>query len=270
MKNSLIPSFILGAFLLLTFSCKSEFEKLRASADADLLYKKAFEYYEAEDYAKAQTLFELVINGLRGKTEAEKVYFYYAYTHFHLQKYLLGAYYFKNFSNTFPNSDFREEADFMTAFSNYQLSPTFRLEQAYTEKAIEGFQLFVNTFPTSERVPQCNQLIDEMRKKMERKAYANAELYFDLKQYQSATRTFENMLKDFPETKNVENIRYMITRASFLLAENSIYEKKEERFRNALDYSVAFADRYPESNYSKEIKSIINKSNNQLKSFVNE
>lgn len=267
MKKSFLPALLLGILLLATTSCKSEFEKLRASGDADLLYKKAFEYYEQEEYGKAQTLFELVINGLRGKTEAEKVYFYYAYTHYHLNKFLLSAYYFKNFSTTFPNSELREEADFMEGYSNYELSPTFRLEQTYTSKAIESFQLFVNTFPNSSRVKECNQLIDEMRKKQERKAYSEAELYFNLKQYQSATRTFENMLKDFPETKNAENIRYMISRAAYLLAENSIYEKREERYKNALDYSIAFADRYPASNYKKEIDTIINKSNSQLKTF---
>ena len=65
---------------------------------------------------------------------------------------------FKNFSNTFPNSEYREESDFMTAYSNYQLSPTFRLDQTYTIKAIEGFQLFANTYPDSKRVEECNRL----------------------------------------------------------------------------------------------------------------
>ena len=151
--------------MLLSSACKSEFEKIRASGDVQLLYEKAVSYYEDGQYQRAQTLFELIINNLRGKVEAEKIYFYYAYTHYHLQKYVLAAYYFKNFTNTFPNSQYREEADFMKGYSNYQLSPSYRLDQSYTQDAINDFQLFVNTYPTSERVNECNRLIDECRAK---------------------------------------------------------------------------------------------------------
>ena len=166
MKNRWLPFILFAIVLVVLPSCKNEFEKIRASGDQEAIYEKAFEYYEKEDWVKAQSLFELIISTLRGKTQAEKVYFHYAYTHFHLRKYILAAYYFDNFSNTFTTSDLREEADFMSAYSNYQLSPSFRLDQTYTEQSIEGLQLFTNTYPNSERVAEANQLIDEMRKKI--------------------------------------------------------------------------------------------------------
>ena len=267
MKIKFFLAIILGTALSMT-SCKSEFERLRATGDADTLYKKAFEYYEAEEYQKAQTLFELIINNLRGKVEAEKVYFYYAYTHYHLGKFILSSYYFKNFSSTFSNSEFREEADFMVAFSHYQLSPTYRLDQTYTEKSIDAFQLFVNTYPNSKRVPEANRLIDEMRAKQERKAYAEAELYYDLRQYQSATRSFENLLREFPDSKRAERVRYMIVKASFLLAENSIYEKKEERLTETIKNADAFMRKYPKSEYAQEVQSISENSSKQIKELI--
>lgn len=248
-------------------ACKSEFEKIRATSDPDTLYKKAFEYYENEEYLKSQTLFELVISNLRGKVEAEKVYFYYAYTHYKLRKYVLASYYFKNFSNTFPNSEYREEADFMSAYSNYQLSPTFRLDQTYTLKAIEGFQIFANTYPNSSRVAECNKLIDGMRKKLEKKAFSQAELYFDLQQYQSATHSFENILKDFPDTKDAEKIRYMIVKASYDLAVNSIYEKQVERFEDVIKNAELFLDRHDKSRYAKEVRSFKKNSTKKIKEF---
>ncbi len=266
MKSKFLIFLFCGSFIMMS-SCKSEFEKLRATADSETLYKKAFDYYEAEEYLKAQTLFELVINNLRGKVEAEKVYFYYAYTHYKLHKYVLASYYFKNFSNTFSNSEYREEADFMTAYSNYQLSPTYRLDQTYTIKAIEGFQLFANTYPNSTRVNECNQLIDGMRKKLEEKAYNEAALYFDLQQYQSATHSFENMLKDFPDTKQAEKIRYMIVKASFDLANNSIYEKQQERHENVVKNAELFLSKYPKSGYRKEVRNLKKNSSNKIKEF---
>ena len=106
-----------------------------------------------------------------------------------------------------------------------------------------------------------------MRGKLERKAFNEAELYFNLRQYQSATHSFENMLKDFPETTNGEKIRYMITRAAYLLAENSIYEKKEERYESAAEYSGRFLNRYPDSPYSNEVGDINKNSVKRLKEF---
>jgi len=225
MIKQTIFSIILGSIILLS-ACKSDFEKVRTNPDPDFLIKKAFEYYEQEDYNKAQTLFELVINSLRGKTEAEKVYFSYAYTHFYQGKYILASYYFKNFVATYGNSPLKEEAEYMSSYSYYKLSPIYRLEQSNTLKAIDGFQIFVNTYPNSERVAECNRLIDEMRIKLERKEFSIGQLYYDTKQYQSATRVFENMLKDYPDSKDHENIRHLIVKSAYLLAENSVYGRE--------------------------------------------
>ena len=150
MKNTLLVAFV-GMSLLLS-ACKSEFEKIRSSGDVSRIYTKALEYYEQQEYQRAQSLFELIISSYRGKKESEEIYYKYAYTYYHLGQYILASYYFKNFSNTYGASSLREEADFMSAYSNYQLSPTFRLDQTYTNQAIDGFQLFVNTYPNSSRV----------------------------------------------------------------------------------------------------------------------
>lgn len=269
MKKSFLITGVLVAVALFFAGCKSQFEKIRASGNTDLIYQKAFEYYEHGEYLRAQTLFELIIPAYRGKPELEKIYFTYSYTYYNLSKFILANYYFKNFSSTFPTSPLREEADFMAAYSNYQMSPTFRLDQTYTEKAIEEFQTFVNTYPTSERVKECNRLIDEMRLKLEKKVFEEGILYYNLRQYQAATVTFGNLLKDFPETGNAEQVRYLITKAAFNLAENSIYEKQEERYRTAVGYAKDFMHKYKDSSNAKEVKSIYDSSVKKLKSLTN-
>ncbi len=267
-RNLLIVSLLLvGMF---GTSCKSAFEKIRASGNPELIYKKAFEYFDNEDYQKAQTLFEAIIPHYRGKKELEKIYYSYAYTFYNLERYIMASYYFKNFAKTFPNSNFREEAEFMAAYSNYELSPTYRLDQTYTLKAIDDFQLFVNTFPQSDRVKECNKLIDELRAKLELKDFKAAELYYDLHQYQAATHSFENLLKDYPETTKAEEIRYLMAKAAYLLAKNSVYEKREERYNKALDYANLFLAKYKNSNKREEIVTSIKKSKQQLKKIEND
>ncbi len=246
---------ILGISLLLVVfaSCKSDFERIRLSGDTNLIYNKGIALFEEGEYQKAQTLFELIINNFRGQKEAEDLYFKYAYTHYHLKNYVLAAYYFKNFSTTYSLSTMKEEADFMAAFSNYRMSPKFRLEQSFTQKAIDGLQDFVNAYPKSERVPECNQLIDGLRAKLEKKAFAEAKLYYDLRQYQAALHTFENLLKDFPETSDAELVRYLMVDAAFAWAENSVVSKKAERYEKTLEFAKLFRAKYPQSAYSEEL-----------------
>ncbi|MDZ4680747.1 MAG: outer membrane protein assembly factor BamD [Saprospiraceae bacterium] len=255
--------------ITLLASCKSEFERVRASGDPNLLYTKAFEYYDNVEYLKAQALLELVMPSYRGKKEAEDIFMRYAFTYYHTGQYILASYYFNNFSQTYSTSPQREEADYMSAFSNYKLSPTFRLDQSYSEKAIEGFQLFINTYPQSKRVAECNALIDVMRKKMEVKAFEEGKLYFDLRQYQASMQSFENLLKDFPETDAVEDVRYMMVKAAYLLAENSIVDKQEERFRDAVTRATEFRQRFASSKYRKEILEIEIISNKKIKQLTN-
>jgi outer membrane protein assembly factor BamD len=255
--------------VVLAGACKSEFEKVRASGDTDLIYKKAFEYCDQEEHLRAQTLFELIIPAYRGRPELEKVYYAYADTYYKLNRFVMANYYFKNFSSTFPTSNLREDADFMAAYANYHMSPTYRLDQTYTNKAIDEFQTFVNTYPSSERVKECNKLIDEMRLKLEKKAFEEGVLYYHLRQYQAASVTFGNLLKDFPETNNAEQVRYFIAKAGYELAINSIFDKQEERFKNTVGYAKDYIGKFSDSSNYKEIQSIYDNSVKKLKSLTN-
>jgi len=252
-------------FLIGFSSCKSEFERIRTSGDGEIIYKKALEFYEIEEYQKAQTLLELAITSYRGKKEAEDIYYKYAYTYYYLERYILAAYYFKNFSQTYGASKLREESDFMAAYSNYRLSPTFRLDQSYTATAIDELQLFINTYPSSERVQECNNLIDEMRLKLEKKAFEEGKLYLDLRYYQSAMHSFENMLKDFPETINAAQVRYLIIKSNYMLAENSILDKQPERYQKTVEMAVEYIDRYASTSFAAEVMKIMEDSKKQLK-----
>ena len=258
MKNA---RFIFYPLLLLTLSasltsCKSEFEKIRSSGDPQLLYDKAQAYYQEKSYQTAQSLFELVISSFRGKKEGEDIYYKYAYTFYYLGDYILAANYFKTFAQTYSVSPLREEAEFMIAYCNYQLSPSFRLDQEYTNLAIASFENFIVLFPESPRAAECNRLIDELRAKLEKKAYEEGKLYFHVRQYQAAMNSFENLLKDFPETSDAEEVRYMIYKASYLRAANSVIEKRKERFEDTVKIIDEFLYRFPKSGYKGELEAV--------------
>jgi outer membrane protein assembly factor BamD len=258
----------IGLFL---FGCKSEYETVRTSGDPELILKKAYEYYEQEEYQRAQSLMELVISVYRGRAEAEDLNFKLAYTFYYLKNYIMSSYRFKEFSQTYGASDRKEESDFMSAYSNYLLSPKYRLDQTYTNTAIQELQFFINSYPDSERVEQCNNLIDELRAKLETKAFEEGKLYFNLTRYNAAVQVFENLLKDFPETENTAEIRWMIIRSTYALAENSVLQRQEERYQEVVDLATEYVQRFSESEYFDEVakmKEDSEKNINQLKEDV--
>lgn len=267
MKFTSLLTLLFVAFL--AFSCKSEFETIRTSGDAALWLQKANEYYDAEEYQRAQTLYELSIAPYRGKAEAEQIAYRYAYTYYYTKQYVLASYYFKNFATTYGGSSLKEEADFMAAYSNYELSPVFRLDQSYSVKAIEGFEEFANRYPSSERIPEANRLIDEMRAKMELKDFESAKLYVDLRRFESAQQSFENILKDYPETQRAEEIRYLMAKSQYKYAELSYITRKAERYAKDVKLIEAFLERYPNSKYAEELRELLKKDQQQLKELEN-
>lgn len=270
MKNGIFRlAFYALILITLATSCKSEFERIRLSNDPQQILEKSYAFYENGEYLRAQTLFELILNQYRGTRDAEKLFFYYAYTHYHLRQYQLASHYFNNFANTFAYSEFREEADYMAAYSNYQLSPSFRLDQQPTLDAIEGMQEFVNRYPDSERVQEANDLIDEMRQKLEAKSFSQGKLYLDLQQYEAAITAFENTLEDFPETDRAAEIRFSIFKAAYLYAVNSIFDRREERFSDSLEKYESFQSRHAGSEFMKQAKNYKEDIQRQLKSIRN-
>ena len=250
-------------------SCKSEYETIRTSANPELILKKANEYYDAGEYQRAQALYELSIAPFRGTSEAEQIAYRYAYTYYYTEQYVLASYYFKNFATTYGGSPLREEADFMTAYSNYELSPTYRLDQSYSVKAIEGFEEFANRYPESERVSETNRLIDEMRAKMEKKDFESAKLYMDIGRYEAAQRSFENVLKDYPETTRGETIRYLMALSQYQYASESFVSRQQERYTKAVELLETFVGRYPDSAYHNEMRTLLTKSQARLKELDN-
>jgi outer membrane protein assembly factor BamD len=248
--------YILSFFLIFLISCKSEFEALRTSNQPEKVYKAANKYYENKEYDRAIALYDIVIQYYRGRQEAEDLFFKYAYAHYYQGDFILASTYFKNYSGTFANSVNKQEAEYMAAYSNYRLSPNYKLDQSYTAKAIEGFEQFINLYPNTERAELANGLIDEMRRKLELKSFAQGELYYKIGEYQAAVTSFQNTLKDFPESKKVEEIRFLILKSSFILSSNSIYEKQVDRYNETLSHYKTFIKKHPSSKWIKDANNI--------------
>ena len=255
---------ILVVFSTLLLSCKGEFEKVRASGDAQFILVKANEYFDKAQYLKAQTLYEQILTSFRGKAESEGMYFNYAQTHFELGNFILAAFYYESFTTNFASSPRVQDAAFKAAYCNFLLSPDASLDQESTLNAIEKFEEYANRYPDSDRIPEINRNIDAMRRKLEHKAFKTCKLYYDMKLYTSANRSFKNLLLEFPETQKADEIKYLIIKSSYLMAKNSVLSKQEERYEEVMKDYTTYKSKIMKSKYSNEISAMIKESELRL------
>lgn len=261
MKKSFL-FFCLSILIFLSTSCK--FSKVLKSDDTEKKYAMAMQLYSEKDYSRALQLFDQLMGLMRATDKAQKIYYNQAYCYYYSKDYTMAAYYFKRFSSNFPNTREAEECTFMSAFCNCQNSPEYSLDQTTTKDAIKELQAFINAYPESKRIPECNDLIDKMREKLETKDYRIALLYYRMDDYIAAVTSFNNILKDYPETQKKEEILFLIFKCYNKYAIESIDSKKQERIQKAFTAYNDFAISYPSSHFLAEAKSMKEKSQKEL------
>lgn len=262
--RKIIFLFVLFAFVLT--GC-SDYQKLLKSTDNSLKYKKAVEYYNAEQYEKGKTLFEELLPIYRGTSKAETISYYISYCYYGQGDYISAGYFFRNFLKTFPDSPYSEESLYMSAYCYYLESPKPRLDQSPTTNAIDALQLYINRYPNSTRIPKCNEYIDELQDKLVYKSYLSARNYYDREKYPSAIIALQNGLKDYPGSSYRESLMFMLFESKFQLASKSIPSKQRERYNNAKEEYYSFVDEYPESKYLKRAENMIEDIESYLSKF---
>ncbi len=266
-KNAFIY-FVISVLTLISFSC-SKYQKISKSQDFKFKYEKALEYYENEDYYRAMNLFDQVMPFYRGTDEAEDIAYKYAYAYYNQGEYIMASYYFDRFASTYPRSDKTEEATFMAAYCKYKDSPKFKLDQTSTREAIAKLQVFLNSYPTSDRVELCNDLIDELREKLQLKELEIAKLYLKMDKFEAAVSSFETMLVDYPDTKFREDAMFYTIKSYYYYASKSIKSKRVERYQETADTYNKFIAQYPESDYNKELKNMYDRAIKEIDKINN-
>lgn len=258
-----IPLLVFALSFILTLnSCK--FARIMKSPDVETKYKSAMDYYDAKDYSRALQLFDQIAGVIRATDKAQDVNFKYAYCYFYMKDYTLASYYFKRYFTNYSNTANAEEALFMSAYCNYLNSPEYSLDQTSTYEAIKDLQLFINIYPESKRASECNDLIDDLRAKLEFKDYRIARLYYRMGDFNAAITSYNNLLKDYPETPHREEILFQIVKIYQKYADESIELKKKERYNKAILAYNDLLKEFPETRYRDEAKVVFDKCNEEL------
>lgn len=249
---------------LFVFSACSKFNKIRKEKDHIKKYEAAIAYYEKKHYDKTLILLEEIEPLLRGKKEGEKAQFLTAQCYYKTKQYEMASYTFKKFYETYPRSEWAEECLYMHAYSLYNQSPESELDQKPTLEAIQSIQMYLNAYPQSKRIEEANNIIKELRSKLELKAYQNALVFYKNSNYKAAIQTMNNFEKDYPDSDFMEEVMFKKLETSYNLARQSIVSKQITRLMETLAIYEEYKYKFSKSKYLKDADDIAEAANKQL------
>ena len=245
-------------------SCKSQYEMLLNSNDADLKYEAAFNYYNEGKYSKAGSIFESLSVLTNGTQRDDTVRFYWGLSNYKFKDYYTAETNFANFLETYPRSPFASEARYLRLDCLYRSTLRWELDQTPTYKAMTEISEYMIEFPKTPHMQTCRDMLQELNDRLDKKAYEAAKLYYKMENYKSSRIAFRNVLKDDADNIYREDILYYIAMSSYKYANMSVPEKQKERYLTFVDDYLNFIGEIPQSRYRKELDNVYRRAQKAL------
>jgi len=256
--------FVVLVAIMATASCKSQYEILLNSNDADLKYEAAFEYYNMKKYSKAASIFESLSVLTDGTERDDTVRYYWGLSNYKFKDYYTAETNFEQFIASYPRSPFTSEARYLRLDCLYRQTLRYELDQTPTYKALNEISAYILDYPSNPHMKECRDMLLDLNERLDKKAYEAAKLYYKMEDYIAAKVAFRNVLKDDAENIYREDILYYIAMSSYKYALNSVPAKQKERYLAFVDDYLNFVGEIPESHYRKELDSIYQKAQRAL------
>lgn len=249
-------------------SC-GEYNKVLKSTDPDVKLEFAKKAFEQKKYVQASTVLTDIVDVFRGQEKAEDALYLLALSHYENKDYASSGVYFKNYYTRYPRGKYAELARFYCGYGYYLDSPEAQLDQSDTFKGIEELQSFLDYYPRSDKVSIAQNAIFELQDKLTLKELQNAQLYYNLgnylgNNYESAVIVARNAIRSYPYSRYKEDLELIILKARYQIANQSVDEKKVDRFREVVDEYYSFVNNYPDSPNRPEADNILKIANRFL------
>lgn len=245
-------------------SCKSQYETLLNSNDADAKYAAAFDYFNNGKYSKAAALFESLSVMTNGTERDDTVRYYWGLSNYKFKDYYTAETNFDRFIESYPRSPFTSEARYLRLDCLYRSTLRYELDQTPTYKAINAISEYILEYPSNEHMKECRDMLVELNARLDKKAYESARLYYKMEDYLASRVAFRNVLKDDSENIYREDILYYIAMSSYKYAYFSVPAKQKERYLTFVDDYYNFIGELPESHYRKELDSVYRRAQKAL------
>lgn len=239
-------------------SCATEFNRVYKSPDHDYKYEYAKQCFATGKFTQAITLLQELVTIQKGTENAQECLYMLAMAEYCEGDYESASATFKKYYSSYPKGVYAEQASFYVGQALYQSTPEPRLDQTPTVGAINAYQQFLDLYPDSKMRSLAQDRLFELQDKLVYKEYLSAKLYYNLggyftncayggSNYEACIITSQNALKTYPYTSMREDFAVLIMKSKFELAQQSVEEKRLERYRDAEDECYGFLNEYPDS-----------------------
>ena len=245
-------------------SCKSQYELLLSSNDADAKYDGAFQYFDEGKYSKAAALFESLSVLTNGTERDDTVRYYWGLSNYKYKDYYTAETNFTQFIESYPRSPFTSEARYLRLDCLYRSTLRWELDQTPTYRTIDAISEYILDFPDNQNMARCREMLEELNERLDKKAYEAAKLYYKMEDYLAARIAFRNVLKDDSDNMFREDILYHIAMSSYKYASLSYEHLQKDRYLTFVDDYLNFIGEIPESRYRRELDAVYRRAQKAL------
>jgi outer membrane protein assembly factor BamD len=204
--------------------------------------------FDDGDYLEAIAEFEIVKVQFPGSNYADDAQFYLGECHYEREEFLLAAEEYLTLRRNMPSSPLDTISQLKIALCYYNLSPPYRLDQRYTNRAIDEFQTFIEYFPTHARAREAAEKIQELNSRKAKKDFESAVLYMKMEYYKAATVYYSSVIDRYYDTEFAEpalegRIRAYVAR---------------KKTADALADIDRYLEKYPSGTYRSQLQSLRN------------
>ena len=226
--------------------------------------EKAKRFYDKKQFLSAAKYFEELYPLSIGQPIADTILFLFADCYFQNKDYQMAAFHFKDYTRRYPGTARTELAYLKCLQAIYNLSPAYSLDQYETKYAIEEINYFIQQYPNSSYMEECNTMMDELRNKLAHKDFEQLKLYYNTENYKAAQIAAKNFSKDYTYSAYSDDALYILVKNNYEYAKKSVEAKKQERFMACVDAYDKLRIHYPDSPFLTEAKKIADEADKQI------
>ncbi|MCB2198266.1 outer membrane protein assembly factor BamD [bacterium] len=236
--NSLMKRAVLILVLVAALAALAGCSRGRRYEDVpmDAAWAKIMDKFNDGKYLDAADRLEIFLINHAGSSLSDSAQFILGECHFEMKEYIIAASEYQQLFVQYPQSTLAPEAEFKMAVSFRKLSPKYSLDQEFTQKAIDTFQLFIEDFPNSPLVGEATESIQELREKLAHKEFFNGLLYLKMDEYSSARIYFDLVLNNYYDTSYAPKAQYNV----------GVSYQDQKEWQEAMAAYTTFLDKFGE------------------------
>ena len=169
-------------------------------------------YLQYHRYDIACKIFETIYNNAPHSENAPEVLFLMAYANEQAKKYDDAKSNLQKIIDNYAASMYVDDAMFKLGYIMYLQASEAGYDQTMCDEAIMVLRRFISAFPASEQIENARKFISDLRNRKAYSTFRNAEYYENIQRGTSAIKYYEQVIKEFPDSRYAAAAQQKIAR----------------------------------------------------------